>query len=300
MTIVSDEFDEKYPAFSWVASYDLQCTLTEGGATIATVSGGTTSSTDGLGVGSGNELPHKDLGDAIVAGSSGAVSSAAATLFTSGTYTDGVVTRTVGAVPVVRLSLTLASSTTDPVKIVFNSAAQRRAFGYEDDASPTNTIGGSPRTLGGATVFDFCTTLHWNGIFTASAYDRRTEWNDGNRSQRLRSEYEASTFTTVDRGARDTWLVILRDVHERYLTARHAADPLLASTAGTETEDTYSTLDRLVDADIAEADLYLVIDSSTSYQVSLDWRSDPSTETFAQPGAAGRRFWTLRIPAVEV
>lgn len=300
MTIVSDEFDEKYPMFAWSSSYDLQCTLTEGGATIATVSGGTLALTDGLGVGSGNELPHKDLGDAIVAGSSGAVSSAAATLFTSGTYTDGVVTRTVGAVPVVRLSLTLASSTTDPVKLVFNSAAQRRAFGYEDDAPTTNTIGGSPRTLGGATVFDFCTTLHWNGIFTTSAYDRRTEWNDGNRSQRLRSDYNASTFTTVDRGARDTWLVILRDVHERYLTARHAADPLLAEVASTETEDTYSTLDQLVDADIAESDLYLVIDSSTSYQVSLDWRSDPTTETFAQPGAAGRRFWTLRIPAVEV
>ena len=297
MTIVSDEFDEKYPAFSWADSFLLTCTVREDKVAIATV-GASSTTTDGLGI--GGDLPHQDLGDAIVAGSSGAITDATATLFTSGTYTDGVVTRTVGAVPVVRLTLTLASSTTDTVDIQFSTQDQRRSFGYEA-SSGTVVVFGSPRGGGlGATVFDFCTTLHWNGVFTTSAYDRRTEWNDGNRSQRLRSEYDPATFTTVDRGARDTWLVILRDVHERYLTARHAADPLLAEVASTETEDTYSTLDRLVDADIAESDLYLVIDSSTSYQVSLDWRSDPTTETFAQPGAAGRRFWTLRIPAVEV
>lgn len=297
MSVVAAQFDETYPAFSWVDEFDLQCTVTQGASTLATV-GASTTETDGFGLGASNQLPHQDLGDAIVSNSGGDITDATATLFTSGTYTDGIATQTVGNVPVVRLTLTLNSVLVTPPKIVFQTVDGMLSFGYEPAAATTKTVTGAPRAFP-SSVFDFCTTLHWNGIFTTNAYDRRVEYIDANAATRRRSEFDETSFTTVTRNAASRWLVILRDVHERYLTARHATDTILADVASTSTDDTYSTLDRLIDADLAERDIYLALNNTTDYPVSLDWTSDPSTDSFASPGSAGRRFWTLRIPCVE-
>lgn len=301
MTVVSDEFDPGYPLWTWTSAVSAlagSATITSASGQLSTTSGysGTGWPTDPSAV---SGTLHKDLADALVSSSGGDIVSADVSYYSDGDYTEGLLDTSVQQVPRVRIRMTLAAATSSLTLTFSGPGAAAMAAQTGVDGT---TWTGAQVTLGGtSTQWDFVTDFHWGGMFSPRGYDRSAEYIDGISASRVWSAYDPQSYTTVERADRSRWLVIVRDMPERYISQRHAQDSILAAAANASASDTYGTLDRLRDADMSESAIHLVLNSSGSatYSVALDWQTDPGSDTYVSQSAIGRKFWNLRVPMVE-
>jgi hypothetical protein len=280
--------DPKYPAHAWQVdlSGDIDVSINGTDETIAIA---------------GSDLWGFDpdgSGDSSVTGLAGYIASRVATHSLVSSATATWVTGT--TFPEVRYRIDITASVTlTQAPTIKAATALARQIGMHGTPSGGNiTVTGlwTPLTTSGSVQ----STGFNDGVW---APNRDAAWEDvrvARVARQTRSPTNAGAFTAVSLGSRDGRSVNHRSVDRRYVTIERAGQTLYATQAGTDTGDTYSTLEGMVDAAVAGATFRLYRAAGDYTSCGLVWEDGLSTDDLVSSSSVGGRRVDVVIPYLDV
>ena len=279
--------DPKYPAHTWQikAGGDIEVTISGVQETIALAGSGLW----GFGPDSASDATAGDLAHYVaqqVATHSG-LSSASAAWVTGTTYTE----------PRYTLTLTAPVAQTSAPEIKGPEALMRALGLHGTPSGGLITVAGSYTPSG--SISSLTTTGFNDGVWSPNRDAAFEEVVVARVARQVRSPTSPSAYTVTSLGTADGRTVSHLAVDRRHITQERAAQALYAAQAGTDTGDTYGTLDRLIDAAVDGQSLRLYRAAGDYTAVGLVWEDGLATDDLATSESVGGRRVRVVLPYID-
>lgn len=280
--------DPKYPAHTWQVdvSGDIDVTI-NGTAETITLAG---SDLWGFDPDSSSE--------SAVTGLPGYIASRIATHSLVASATATIVTGTANAEPRYTISITGTVNLTSNPSIKIAEALSRQIGMHGTVSSGTITVTGTFVPL--STSGSITSTGYNDGVWAPNRDAAYEEVRVARVARQVRSPTAPGSYTVVSLGSRDGRIVSHLNVDRRHVTNERAAQSLYATQAGTDPDDTYGTLERMIDAAVA-GQTFRVYRAAGDYTAcGLVWEDGLATDDLATAASVGGRRVNVAIPYVDV